>query len=216
MISTCPLILKSSSLSTILWWLYPEHQLQIVSPSLSYSIDFSIPWQGEVLNFLYIFFQLYLWSAGTAKPLIWQVLFFLFIITRSGRLVEIKWSICISKSQRSFFVSFSRTYSKLCIYHLFVWLNFIFLHNYQWITIPNQSCLILYSFCTNLLHSLIMWLIVLYSLCAFPLTVDDVLNFIAVYSSHSLTLLSHTVTPFTLSLFLYIYIYIYIYIFILC
>ena len=30
----------------------------------------------------------------------------------------------------------------------------------QWITLPTQSCLVLYSFCANLLHSLIMWLIV--------------------------------------------------------
>ena len=33
-----------------------------------------------------------------------------------------------------------------------------FLHSTQWITLPNQSCLALYSFCANLLHSLIMWL----------------------------------------------------------
>ena len=31
----------------------------------------------------------------------------------------------------------------------------------QWITLPIQSCLVLYSFCVNLLHSLIMWLMVL-------------------------------------------------------
>ena len=48
---------------------------------------------------------------------------------------------------------------KLYIYHLLGWSNFIFLHNFQWIIFPNHSCLVLYSFCTNLLHSLI-WLIV--------------------------------------------------------
>ena len=46
------------------------------------------------------------------------------------------------------------------IYHLFAWSNFIFLHNSQWITLPTQSCLVLYSFCVNLLHSLITWLMV--------------------------------------------------------
>ena len=49
---------------------------------------------------------------------------------------------------------------QLCIYHLFVWSNFNFLHNSQWITLPTQLCLVLLSFCDNLLHSLIMWLIV--------------------------------------------------------
>ena len=36
-----------------------------------------------------------------------------------------------------------------------------FLPNFQWILLPTQSCLVLYSFCGNLLHSLIMWLIVM-------------------------------------------------------
>ena len=52
------------------------------------------------------------------------------------------------------------TKARLCIYHLFVWSNLDFLHNSQWITFPTKLCLILYSLCTNLLHSLIMWLIV--------------------------------------------------------
>ena len=30
----------------------------------------------------------------------------------------------------------------------------------QWITLPTQSCLFLYSFCANLQHSLFMWLII--------------------------------------------------------
>ena len=37
----------------------------------------------------------------------------------------------------------------LCIYHLFVWSNFNFLHISQWITLPTQLCLVLYSFCAN-------------------------------------------------------------------
>ena len=43
---------------------------------------------------------------------------------------------------------------------LFIWSNFNFLHNSLWITVPTQSCLVLYSFYANLLHSLFMWLIV--------------------------------------------------------
>ena len=77
-------------------------------------------------------------------------------ITRSGCLAEIRWHIWISKSQRSFCASFSWTDSGLCIYHFFAWSNLKFLHNSQWITFPTQSCLVLYSFCTDLLH-LLMW-----------------------------------------------------------
>ena len=63
-------------------------------------------------------------------------------------------------SHRSLCVLFSRTGAGLCIYHLFVWSNLNFLRISQWITFPTQSCLVLYSFCANLLHSLIMWLMV--------------------------------------------------------
>ena len=57
-------------------------------------------------------------------------------------------------------VSFSRTGAGFCIYHLFVWLNLNFLHISQWITLPTQSFLTLYSICANLLHSLIIWMMV--------------------------------------------------------
>ena len=105
-------------------------------------------------------FNFTLWSAGTAKSTILQVLSFLLIVIRSGYLAEIRWSICISNSPRSWHISFSRIDSGLCIYHLFVWSNFNFLHNSQWIALPTQSCLVLYIFCANLLYSLIMWLMV--------------------------------------------------------
>ena len=39
-------------------------------------------------------------------------------------------------------MSFSRTDAGLCIYHLFVWSNLNFLHNFQWITFPTQSFII--------------------------------------------------------------------------
>ena len=105
-------------------------------------------------------FRFILWSARTAKSTILQILFFLLIIIRSGLLVGIRWSVCRLKSYRSLCVSFSRTGAGLCINHLLVWSNLNFLHNSQWITLLSQSCLALYSFCANLLHWLIMWLIV--------------------------------------------------------
>ena len=61
--------------------------------------------------------------------------------------------------KRVLWVSFYRTDSELCIYHLFVWSNWNLLHNSQWITLPIQSCQVLYSFCANLLRLLIMWVI---------------------------------------------------------
>ena len=67
--------------------------------------------------------------------------FFLLIITRSGRLAEIRWPVCILKSQKFLCISFSRTDSGLCIYHLFVWSNVNFLHNSHWITFHTQLCL---------------------------------------------------------------------------
>ena len=85
---------------------------------------------------------------------------FLLIMIRSGRLAEIWWSVCISKSQRHLYVPFSWTDSGLCIYHLLVWSNFNISHIFQWITLTTHSCLVLYSFCASLLHSLIMWLII--------------------------------------------------------
>ena len=67
--------------------------------------------------------------------------FFLVIIIRSGCQADIKWSVCKSKSQRSLYVSFSRTDVGLCLNHFIVWSNFNFLHDSQWFTLPTQSCL---------------------------------------------------------------------------
>ena len=64
---------------------------------------------------------------------------FLLIITRSGRLAEMRWSVCISKPQMILCISFSRTDSG-CAY--------------------TQSCVVLYSFWIKLLHSVTRWMIV--------------------------------------------------------
>ena len=121
---------------------------------LSCSIVFSIPKQGRgtypSFHILSVFF---LWSVGRAKSTILQVLFFLWIIIRSVLLTEIRWSVCMSKSHRSSCVPFSRTDAALCKYNLFVWSNWNVLHIFQWITLPTLSCLVLYSFCANLLHT---------------------------------------------------------------
>ena len=112
--------------------------------------------RSRYLSFFSYSFSFILGSAGTAKSTILQIFFFLFfffllIIIRSGLRAEIRWSVCISKSHRSLWVPFSRRGSGLCIYHLLAWSNLNFLHISQWITLPTQSRLALYSFCANLL-----------------------------------------------------------------
>ena len=57
---------------------------------------------------------------GKQSPLLCKFSFLLITI-RSGRLAEIRWSLCMSKSQRNLCVSFSGTGAGLCKYHLFVW-----------------------------------------------------------------------------------------------
>ena len=85
---------------------------------------------------------------------------FLLIIIKSGLLAGIRWSVCMLKSHRDLCVAFSRTGAWLCIYHLLVCSILNFLSISQWITLPIQSCLILFSLCANLLHLLIIWLVV--------------------------------------------------------
>ena len=83
---------------------------------------------SRYLSFFSHSFSFILWSAGTAKSIILQVLvlslslslslssfffffFFFFIIIRSGFLAEIRWSVCISKSHRC-----------LCVFYYFFFL----------------------------------------------------------------------------------------------
>ena len=62
---------------------------------------------SRYLSFFSHSFSFILWSAGTVKSTILQVLFFFWlIIIRSGLLAEIRWSVCLSKSHRSLCVFF--------------------------------------------------------------------------------------------------------------
>ena len=97
---------------------------------------------------------------------------FLLIKNRSCLLASIGLSVCFSKPVCS--IGLSVCFSKpicfsfkwiffkdcLCIHHLLICRKFSFLHNSQSITFPNPSCLLFYSFCACLQHSL-MWLIFL-------------------------------------------------------
>ena len=132
----------------VLWWLYQGYQLQLVSSSLSCSIVFSSSKQSPGT---YPSFRL--------PSILLLLLLLLLTFTRSGRLAEIRWSVCISKSQRILCVS---TDSGLCICFVFACFDINFLYSFQWITFPTQSCLLLYSLCANLLYSLSMWLYYLF------------------------------------------------------
>ena len=79
--------------------------------------------RSRYLSFFSLSFRFILWSAGTAKSTILQILFLLLIIMRSGLLAGIRWSVCMLKSHRSLCESFFRTGAGLCIYHLFIWSN---------------------------------------------------------------------------------------------
>ena len=170
MVSTQPPTSKSSSPFNNPLVTVPKASIRIgiIVTSLFHSF-FQFPRKVEVLILHFTFFQFNMRSARTAKSTILQVVFFLLIIffvnyyfflIRSGHLAEIRWSVCTSKSHRSLHVSFSRTGGGLCVYPLFVLSNLNFLHIPQSITLPTHSCLVLYSYCTNLLHLLIMLLMV--------------------------------------------------------
>ena len=94
----------------------------------------------------------------SAKSTILQVFFFCWLL-----LGLVFWSRlgdpCVCQSPIGIYVLFSRTGAGLCIYHLLVWSNLNFLNISQCITFPTQSCLVLYSFCANLLHSFTMYIL---------------------------------------------------------
>ena len=117
----------------------------------------------EILIPLFTFFQFYsIVSPDSEVNNFADFLFsFLLIIIRSGLLAESRLSVCLSKSHRSLCVSFSRTCTGLCIYHLLAWSNLNFLHTSQLITLPTQPCLALYSLCANLLLLILrlLWLL---------------------------------------------------------
>ena len=68
------------------------------------------------------------------------------------------WVILISGIQRIFLVSFSRRESDLSTYHVSVLSNFNILEYFCWILFPTRSYWFENLFCSNVLHSLIMWL----------------------------------------------------------
>ena len=89
-----------------------------------YSFFFLFSSKVPNLSFSHSFiFILWVYRDGKVQYSAGSLLLFLLlllIISRSGSLAEITWSVCITKSLGSLCVSFSRTYSELCIYHIII------------------------------------------------------------------------------------------------
>ena len=166
MVCTCPLSSKSSSPFSNLLMTVPSEPITIgITVIFMFHSLFRSLARSRYLS-LFAFFQFYLVVSQNGKvhysvgSIFYFEFSFFLTISWSGRLVEIRWSVCISKSQRILCVSFSRADFGLCVYYLILWSSSNFLHNYQWITFHTQSCLVFNSFCANVLYSLIKWLIV--------------------------------------------------------
>ena len=131
----CRQLLNLPGLLIILSLPCQRHQSQLVlfSPSCSI-VFFQLSCKVKVLISLFTFFQFNSVVCRDSKvDNFADFLFLLLIIIRSSLRPEIWWSVCVSKSHRSLWVSFSRTGAGLCIYHLLVWSNLNFLHISQWI-----------------------------------------------------------------------------------
>ena len=125
-----PLISKSSSPFSNPLMTIPRAPITIgiTVTFMSHSFFNSLA-RSRYLSFFSLSFNFILWSARIAESTIQLVLYFFFIIIRSGRLAEIRWSVCISKSLKSLCPLFLWINSSLDIYHLFVWSNLNFLHH---------------------------------------------------------------------------------------
>ena len=116
MVSTRPHISKSSSSFNNPLVTVPRAPIKIgITVTFMFHSFFNSLARSRYLPFFSFSFNLTLWSGGTAKSTTQRILFFVFIIIRSGYLAEMRWSVCISKSQWSLCVSFSRTDAGLCI-----------------------------------------------------------------------------------------------------
>ena len=112
-ISTRPVISESPSPCTIRFVTVPRAPITIGTiVTFMFHSFFNLKARLRYLSLFSFSFNFTLW---TAKFTIWQVLSFLLIVIKSGRLVGIRWFVCISRSQRNLFVSFSRTDSRLYI-----------------------------------------------------------------------------------------------------
>ena len=97
MVSNCPIISKSSNPCINPLVTVPRAPITIgINITFTFHSFFNSQARSRYLSFFLLSFNFTLWSAGTAKSTIWQVLYFLLTIIKSGHLAEIRWSVYIS------------------------------------------------------------------------------------------------------------------------
>ena len=109
---------------------------------------------SEYLSSFSFLFRIRLLSTRHATSIIKQLFVFFAITTISGLLYSICVSTWLQTSHRIFTMSFLMTDPTLCSYHLSHTFTPYFLNKAQWMFKHNLSCLLLYSFCANILLSL--------------------------------------------------------------
>ena len=119
MVSTRPLIYKSSSPVDNRFVTLPKAPITIgITVTFMFHIFLQFPSKAQVLVFLFVFFQFYSVASRDSKDHNFPRVFFLLLLIFiwSGRLTEIRGSVCMSKSHRSLCLPFSRTDAGFCIY----------------------------------------------------------------------------------------------------
>ena len=147
MVTTRPLISNSSTPCSNLLVIVPIAPITN-SITVTFMCHSFFQFSGQILVLISLFVFL---QPERQSPLFgWFSFFFFFCLLPR---VLVIWTRLndpfVSQNLEEFWVSFSWTDSGLCIYHLFVWSNLNFLHNFRWITLPTQLCLLLYSLCAN-------------------------------------------------------------------
>ena len=155
MVSTRPPTSKSSSPFSNHLVTVPNAPITIgiIVTCMSHSFFNSLA-RSRYLSFFSHSSSFILWSARIAKSIILQFLFICVVFR--PRLGE----PCVCQSPIRIYVCYFQGQVLGCVYT-------ICLYDQTWISctfprgpLPTRSCLVLYSFCANLLHSLIMWLMV--------------------------------------------------------
>ena len=126
MVFTRPLISKSSSSCTNLLTTVPSAQITVdITITFMFHSFFKFPNKVQVLIFILPFFQFYTVFNRDSKGHNLSKFFFITII-KYGSLAEIRWAVCVSKSQGSLCVSFSRTNSEFsCTIRSMIIFNFL-------------------------------------------------------------------------------------------
>ena len=148
MISTCHLISKySSPLTNLLGTVRIVPTTTGITVKFMFHGLFSPLKRSRYSLLIALSLILFCGQPGRQSPLYSIFSPFLLIITKYGRLAEIRGSVHIFKSQKSLYVPFPGMKSGLNIYHRFVWSNQNFWHK---ISFSPQFYQVFYMFCHHL------------------------------------------------------------------